>query len=76
MAFLAQWEYQIVDLGSMRPEQAQIILNSLGEQGWELVAITHPLGVEESAALGGMVAAFIRFPAPKTLAYFKRQKSS
>ena len=35
-----KWEYQIIDEGTFRSvadEQAQ--LNSLGQQGWELIAV-------------------------------------
>jgi hypothetical protein len=39
---MPQWEYKIIDLGSARAEQGEIILNALGEQGWELVAINQP----------------------------------
>ena len=72
---MPQWEYKIIDLGSARTEQGEIILNSLGQQGWELVAISQAMGLEESAALGGMFAAVVRLPAAKTLAYFKRPKA-
>jgi hypothetical protein len=37
---MPQWEYKIIDLGSARADQGEIILNSLGEQGWELQAIS------------------------------------
>jgi hypothetical protein len=56
-------------------EQGEIILNSLGEQGWELVAISQAMAFEESTALGGMFTAVVRLPAAKTLAYFKRPKA-
>jgi hypothetical protein len=46
----------------------------MGEQGWELVAVSQAMGFEESAALGGMFAAVVRLPAAKTLAYFKRPR--
>jgi hypothetical protein len=72
---MAQWEYKIIDLGSARAEQGEIILNSLGQQGWELVAISQAMAFEESTALGGMFAAVVRLPAAKTLAYFKRPKA-
>jgi hypothetical protein len=71
---MPQWEYKIIDLGSARAEQGEIILNALGEQGWELVAINQVMAFEESAALGGMFAAVVRLPAAKTLAYFKRPR--
>jgi hypothetical protein len=71
---MAQWEYKIIDLGLARAEQGEIILNALGEQGWELVAINQTMAFEESAALGGMFAAVVRLPAAKTLAYFKRPR--
>jgi hypothetical protein len=71
---MPQWEYKIIDLGSARVEQGEIILNALGEQGWELVAINQAMVFEESAALGGIFAAVVRLPAAKTLAYFKRPK--
>ena len=71
---MPQWEYKIIDLGSARADQGEIILNSLGEQGWELVAISQAMAFEESAALGGMFAAVVRLPAAKTLAYFKRPR--
>jgi hypothetical protein len=71
---MPQWEYKIIDLGSARAEQGEIILNALGEQGWELVAVSQAMAFEESAALGGMFAAVVRLPAAKTLAYFKRPK--
>jgi hypothetical protein len=66
------WEYKIIDLGAARADQGEIILNALGQQGWELVAINQTMAFEESAALGGMFAAVVRVPAAKTLAYFKR----
>jgi Domain of unknown function (DUF4177) len=69
-----QWEYKIIDLGSARAEQGEIILNAMGEQGWELVAVSQAMAFEESAALGGMFAAVVRLPAAKTLAYFKRPR--
>jgi len=72
---MPQWEYKIIDLGSARAEQGEIILNSLGEQGWELVAVSQAMALEESTALGGMFAAVVRLPAAKTLAYFKRSKA-
>jgi hypothetical protein len=72
---MPQWEYKIIDLGSARAEQGEIILNSLGEQGWELVAVSQAMAFEESTALGGMFAAVVRLPAAKTLAYFKRPKA-
>jgi hypothetical protein len=72
---MPQWEYKIIDLGSARAEQGEIILNALGEQGWELVAVSQAMAFEESAALGGMFAAVVRLPAAKTLAYFKRPKA-
>jgi hypothetical protein len=72
---MPQWEYKIIDLGSARAEQGEIILNSLGQQGWELVAISQAMAFEESTALGGMFAAVVRLPAAKTLAYFKRPKA-
>ncbi len=71
---MPQWEYKIIDLGSARAEQGEISLNALGEQGWELVAVSQAMAFEESAALGGMFAAVVRLPAAKTLAYFKRPK--
>jgi hypothetical protein len=71
---MPQWEYKIIDLGSARVEQGEIILNALGEQGWELVAVSQAMAFEESAALGGMFAAVVRLPAAKTLAYFKRPR--
>jgi hypothetical protein len=71
---MPQWEYKIIDLGSARAEQGEIILNAMGEQGWELVAVSQAMGFEESAALGGMFAAVVRLPAAKTLAYFKRPR--
>jgi hypothetical protein len=71
---MPQWEYKIIDLGSARAEQGEIILNALGEQGWELVAVSQAMAFEESAALGGMFAAVVRLPAAKTLAYFKRPR--
>jgi hypothetical protein len=37
---MPQWEYKIIDLGSARTEQGEIILNAMGEQGWELVAVS------------------------------------
>ena len=37
---MPQWEYKIIDLGAARVEQGEIILNALGEQEWELVAIS------------------------------------
>jgi hypothetical protein len=46
----------------------------MGEQGWELVAVSQAMAFEESAALGGMFAAVVRLPAAKTLAYFKRPR--
>ena len=73
---MPQWEYKSVDLGSARADQSEIILNSLGEQGWELVAVSQVLAFEESAALEGMFTAFVRLPAAKTLDNFKRLKSS
>ena len=69
-----QWEYKIIDLGSAQAEQGEIILNALGEQGWELMAINQVMAFEESTALGGMFTAVIRLPAVKTLAYFKRSR--
>jgi hypothetical protein len=69
-----QWEYKIIDLGSARAEQGEIILNAMGEKGWELVAVSQAMAFEESAALGGMFAAVVRLPAAKTLAYFKRPR--
>jgi hypothetical protein len=72
---MPQWEYKIIDLGSTRVEQGEIILNALGEQGWELVAISQAMAFEESTALGGVFAAVVRLPAAKTLAYFKRPKA-
>ena len=72
---MPQWEYKIIDLGSARAEQGEIILNAMGEQGWELVAVSQAMAFEESAALGGMFAAVVRLPAAKTLAYFKRPKA-
>ena len=71
---MPQWEYKIIDLGSARAEQGEIILNSLGDQGWEFVAVSQAMAFEESTALGGMFAAVVRLPAAKTLAYFKRPK--
>jgi hypothetical protein len=71
---MPQWEYKIIDLGSARAEQGEIILNAMGEQGWELVAVSQAMAFEESAALGGMFAAVVRLPAAKTLAYFKRPR--
>jgi hypothetical protein len=72
---MPQWEYKIIDLGSARAEQGEIILNAMGEQGWELVAVSQAMAFEESTALGGMFAAVVRLPAAKTLAYFKRPKA-
>jgi hypothetical protein len=72
---MPQWEYKIIDLGSARAEQGEIILNAMGEKGWELVAVSQAMAFEESAALGGMFAAVVRLPAAKTLAYFKRPKA-
>jgi hypothetical protein len=72
---MPQWEYKIIDLGSARAEQGEIILNAMGEQGWELVAVSQAMAFEESATLGGMFAAVVRLPAAKTLAYFKRPKA-
>jgi hypothetical protein len=46
----------------------------MGEQGWELVAVSQDMAFEESAALGGMFTAVVRLPAAKTLAYFKRPR--
>ncbi len=71
---MPQWEYKIIDLGSARAEQGEIILNAMGEQGWELVAVSQAMAFEESAALGGMFAAVVPLPAAKTLAYFKRPR--
>jgi Domain of unknown function (DUF4177) len=71
---MPQWEYKIIDLGSARAEQGEIILNAMGEQGWELVAVSQDMAFEESAALGGMFTAVVRLPAAKTLAYFKRPR--
>ena len=71
---MPQWEYKIIDLGSARVEQGEIILNALGEQGWELVGVSQAMAFEESATLGGMFTAVVRLPAAKTLAYFKRPK--
>jgi hypothetical protein len=71
---MPQWEYKIIDLGSARAEQGEIILNAMGEKGWELVAVSQAMAFEESAALGGMFAAVVRLPAAKTLAYFKRPR--
>jgi hypothetical protein len=71
---MPQWEHKIIDLGSARAEQGGIILNALGEQGWELVVVSQAMAFEESAALGGMFAAVVRLPAAKILAYFKRPR--
>jgi hypothetical protein len=71
---MPQWEYKIIDLGSARTEQGEIILNAMDEQGWELVAVSQDMAFEESAALGGMFTAVVRLPAAKTLAYFKRPR--
>jgi hypothetical protein len=73
---MPKWEYKVIDLGSARADQGEIILNSMGEQEWELVAVSQGLAFEESAALGGMFTAVFRLPATKTRAYFKRPKSS
>jgi hypothetical protein len=39
---MPQWEYKIIDLGAARADQGEIILNSLGEQGWELGSVCKP----------------------------------
>jgi hypothetical protein len=62
---MPRWEYKIIDLGSARADQSEIILNSLGEQGWELVAVSQTLAFEESAALGGMFTQFFACLLPK-----------
>jgi hypothetical protein len=71
---MPQWEYKIIDLGSARVEQGEVILNSLGEQGWELMAVSQAMAFEESTAPGGMFTTIFRSPAAKTLAYFKRPR--
>jgi hypothetical protein len=48
-----------------RADQGEIVLNSLGEQGWELVAVSQAMAFEESAALGGMFTAVFACLLPK-----------
>ncbi len=49
---MPKWEYKIIDLGSARAEQNEIILNSLGEQGWELVAVSQAWPLRSLLLLG------------------------
>jgi hypothetical protein len=69
------WEYKIIDLGSARVEQGEIILNALTKQGWELVAVSQALAFEESTTLGGMFTEVVCLPAAKTLVYPKHPKA-
>jgi hypothetical protein len=71
---MAQWEYKIIDLGSARAEQGEIILNSLGQQGWELVAISQAMAFEESAALGECSAQLFACLLPKPWPILNAQK--
>ena len=42
---MREWEYLRLDLNDVRPRQDEVdMLNEVGSQGWELVAIT-PSGV-------------------------------
>ena len=48
MTGTTQWEYLVEVLGStlksIKPEEAEIILNELGEAGWEVFHIRQPQG--------------------------------
>jgi hypothetical protein len=41
-----QWEYIVQELGSVfrgvKPEEAEAIMNELGEAGWEIIHIRQP----------------------------------
>ena len=43
-----RWQYKVVEfgttlMGSLKPEEMQAQLDTLGAQGWELVSVTHAL---------------------------------
>ncbi len=57
-----KWEYLVVDLFNVTEEQ-QAILNGLGKDGWELVAVTPTTGWDGQGT------------ASQSRAYLKREKA-
>ena len=73
---MARWEYRVIDLGAEvedspdRVSDYQDLLNAMGDEGWELVAVTETEYIDE------MDEDEAGIPSGTTVAYLKRQKSA
>ncbi len=62
-----KWEYLVVDIGDFkRDDLEESELNSYGEKGWELVAVTETCTEENEYSQSGFYS---------KMAYFKREKA-
>ncbi|MDE2802704.1 MAG: DUF4177 domain-containing protein [Chloroflexota bacterium] len=73
---MPRWEYRVIDLGDEVDDDAdrtagyQDVLNEMGEDGWELVAVTETEYIDETDPDEAGI------PSGTTVAYLKRQKSA
>ena len=71
---MAKWEYRVIDLGAEvddspdRVSDYQDMLNSLGDEGWELIAVTETEYIDETDPDEAGI------PSGTTVAYLKRQR--
>ncbi len=71
---MARWEYRVIELGDVveddedRVTEYEVLLNELGEDGWELVTVTETEYIDETDPDEAGVAS------GTTIAYLKREK--
>ncbi len=71
---MARWEYRVIELGDEvedgagRVAEYEAILNEMGDDGWELVAVTETEYIDETDPDEAGI------PSGTTVAYLKRQK--
>lgn len=71
---MPRWEYRVIDLGAEvedspdRVSDYQDLLNSLGDEGWEVVAVTETEYIDE------MDEDELGIPSGTTVVYLKREK--
>lgn len=71
---MPRWEYRVIDLGAEvedspdRVSDYQDLLNALGDEGWELVAVTETEYIDETDEEEDGI------PSGTTVAYLKRER--
>ena len=71
---MPRWEYRVIDLGADvednpdRVSEYEDVLNEMGEDGWELVAVTETEYIDETDPDEAGI------PSGTTVAYLKREK--